>query len=67
METNSTAWRFFNNGTIGYVETFDWSATRKGDPYSYTGSADKAIKLTEEQARKFCKYMQDCGTVGFWN
>jgi hypothetical protein len=62
-----TAWRYFNGKQIGYVESFDWSPFRKGDPYSYTNDHAKALQMTESQCRKFCKYMSDCGTIGFWS
>lgn len=65
-QTNHTAWRFFNNGQIGYVETIS-NGQQKGDRYSYTSSVEKAKYMTEEQAKAFCSYMKDCGTVGFWN
>ncbi len=61
---NCKAWRFFNDGTIGYVETI---TTGEGDKYSYTSKEEKAKALTEKQCKAFCNYMKDCGTVGFWN
>lgn len=64
---NHKAWRFMNDKTVWYVESFDYSPNRKGDPYSYTSNADKALALTDAQCRKFCRYMADCGTVGFWS
>lgn len=64
---NHIAWRYFNNGAIAYVQSFSWSLNHKGDPYSYTEDATKAAKLTEEQCKRFCRYMRDCDTVGFWS
>lgn len=62
---NHTAWRMFNDGTVGYVESI--STSGKGDPYSYTSSHEKALQMTEQQCKTFCRYMYDCGTVGFWS
>lgn len=64
---NHTAWRIFNNGEPAYVQGFDFCLNRKGDPYSYTTDTTKAAKLTEEQCKRFCRYMRDCDTVGFWS
>lgn len=60
-----SAWRF-TQSKIAYVEWIG-NGQQKGDRYSYTSNVDNAKKLTEAQARAFCKYMQDCGTVGFWS
>ena len=61
-----TAWRMFNNGTIGYVEWIG-NGQHKGDRYSYTSDESKAKPMTEAQCRAFCAYMKDCGSVGFWS
>lgn len=67
IDSKHNAWRFIGNNPILYVESFDWSPTRKGDPYSYTSEHSKALQMTEAQCRKFCKYMQECATVGYWS
>ena len=59
-----TAWRSLGRG-IGYVESISKPGER-GDKYSYTGDASKALRMTEQQCRAFCAYMKACGTVGFW-
>ena len=61
-----TAWRMFNNDTIGYVEWIG-NGQHKGDRYSYISEESKAKPMTEAQCRAFCAYMKDCGTVGFWS
>lgn len=65
MEHSHKAWRFLGKRPA-YVESAN-PEIAKGDPYSYTSDMSKAILLTERQCRVFCKYMYDCGTVGFWS
>ena len=65
-QTQHTAWRSFNNGSIGYVESIS-NGQQKGDRYSYTGSVEKAKPMTEAQCRAFCVYMKECSSVGFWS
>ena len=60
-----TAWCFLG-GQVAYVEHVG-NGQQKGDRYSYTSNIEKAKNLTDKQARDFCKYMKDCGTVGFWS
>ena len=65
MERNHTAWRHNLDGSVRYVEEVNYSG--KGDRYSYTDKESQAAKLTEDQCRKFCGYMKQCNTVGFWS
>lgn len=60
------AWRFFNDGSIGYVEWIG-NGQQKGDRYSYVSDESKAKPMTEAQCRAFCAYMKECATVGFWS
>lgn len=60
-----TAWRNTYKGEVMYVEEINNSG--KGDKYGYTGNVDKALRMTEKECRDFCRYMYDCGTVGFWS
>lgn len=66
MQINHQAWRFFNDGSIGYVEHIG-NGQQKGDRYSYTSKQENAKLMTENQCRQFCSYMKQCGTVGFWS
>lgn len=63
------AWRHTLKGSPMYVESIRKPGDRgdRGDRYNYTGSADKALKMTDRQCRDFCAYMRDCATVGFWS
>lgn len=61
-----TAWRFNNKGDVLYVEHAG-NNQHGGDRYSYTTKEANAKKMTETQCRAFCKYMQECATVGFWS
>lgn len=63
MNAQHTAWRFLGN-QVAYVQEND---CKQGDKYSYTSDVDKALEMTEAQCRKFCRYMYDCASVGFWN
>lgn len=65
MEKNHIAWRHNLDGSVRYVEEVNYSG--KGDRYSYTEQASQAVKLTEEQCRRFCRYMKQCDSVGFWS
>lgn len=65
MERNHTAWRHNLDGSVRYVAEVNYSG--KGDRYSYTDKENQAAKLTEDQCRKFCSYMKQCDTVGFWS
>ena len=62
---NHTAWRFLQTH-VAYVESIAPRGA-KGDRYSYTSDADKALQMSDAQCRAFCRYMHECGTVGFWN
>ena len=61
-----TAWRFFNDGRVSYVEHIG-NGQQKGDRYSYTTDESKAKQMTDKQCRDFCAYMRQCDTVGFWS
>jgi hypothetical protein len=58
------AWRSLGN-SVAYVETVEING--KGDRYSYTDKVDKALQLSESQAKSFCSYMKQCDTIGFYN
>lgn len=64
MSNKHQAWRFNIDGAIRYVEEVNY--TGKGDRYAYTDKEANAAELTEDQCRKFCSYMKQCATVGFW-
>ena len=65
-EVKHKAWRFMTNGESAYVESIR-KPGEKGDKYTYTAEESKALEMTETQCKAFCKYMKDCGTVGFWS
>lgn len=59
------AWRYLADKPA-YVEHIG-NGRHRGDRYSYTSNIKGAKSMTEKQAREFCKYMRDCGTIGFWS
>jgi len=66
MQNTHRAWRFFNDGSIGYVQHIG-NGQQKGDRYSYTSMQENAKPMTEAQCKAFCNYMKKCGTLGFWS
>lgn len=58
-------WRYLTQAPIPhYVEAMHNDG---GDRYSYTDNPERAMRMSELSAKRFCGYMRDCATVGFYS
>ena len=56
------AWRYLNGARV-YVQA---SHKGPGDRYAYTDKVEKAARMSAQACRRFCNYMHQCDSVGFW-